>query len=111
MVTGISRGTIARAKELLGLETSDVAKAIGCTTGTLNRWRRGVQDPSHRYLDQLELLDDLLHQLIDKARSRQQARAWFDGRVPALGNHRPREIFLDGKLAHLVVYLRRLERI
>ena len=111
MVTGISRGTIARAKELLELETSDVAKAVGCTTGTLNRWRRGVQDPSPRHLEQLELLDDLMHQLGEKARTRQGARAWFDGRVPALGNHRPREIFLTGNLAHLVVYLRRLERL
>jgi transcriptional regulator with XRE-family HTH domain len=111
MVTGISRGTIARAKELLELETSDVARAVGCTTGTLNRWRRGVQDPSPRHLEQLELLDDLLHQLLDKARTRQRVRAWFDGRVPALGNHRPREIFLTGNLAHLVVYLRRLERL
>jgi transcriptional regulator with XRE-family HTH domain len=111
VVTGISRGTIARAKELLELETSDVAKAVGCTTGTLNRWRRGVQDPSPRHLEQLELLDDLMHQLGEKARSRQRARAWFDGRVPALGNHRPREIFLTGNLAHLVVYLRRLERL
>ena len=111
MVTGISRGTIARAKELLGLETSEVAKAVGCTTGTLNRWRRGVQDPSPRHLEQLELLDDLLHQLLEKARTHQRVRAWFDGRVPALGNHRPREIFLAGNLAHLVVYLRRMERL
>ena len=50
MVTGISRGTIARALELLDLDTADLAKAVGCTTGTLNRWRRGVQDPSGRYL-------------------------------------------------------------
>jgi transcriptional regulator with XRE-family HTH domain len=111
MVTGISRGTIARALELLDLDTADVARAVGCTTGTLNRWRRGVQDPSGRYLEQLELLDDFLHQLVSKARTSQSALAWFDGRVPALGNHRPREIFLGGNLAHLVVYLRRLERI
>ena len=111
MVTGISRGTIARAQELLGLEIGDVARAVGCTTGTLNRWRRGAQDPSPQYLEQLELLDDLLHQLVDKARSRERVREWFEGRVPALGNHRPREIFLTGSLAHLVVYLRRLERL
>lgn len=111
MVTGISRGTIARAQELLDLDTKDVAQAVGCTTGTLNRWRRGVQDPTGRYLEQLELLDDLLHQLVAKARNRQRALAWFDGRVPGLGNHRPREIFLGGNLAHLVVYLRRLERL
>jgi len=111
MVTGISRGTIARAKELLELDTREVAKAIGCTSGTLNRWRRGVQDPSSRHLEQLELLDDLMHQLGEKARTRQRARAWFDSRIPALGNHRPREIFLTGNLAHLVVYLRRLERL
>jgi len=111
MVTGITRGTIARAKELLELETKDVAQAIGCTPGTLNRWRRGAQDPSPRYLEQLELLDALLHQLGSKARTRQSAREWFDSRVPALGNHRPREIFLAGSLAHLVVYLQRLERL
>ena len=111
MVTGISRGTIARATEVLDLDLADVASAIGCTTGTLNRWRRGVQDPSGRYLEQLELLDDFLHQLLEKARDRRRALALFDGRVPALGNHRPREIFRDGNLAHLVVYLRRLERL
>ena len=111
MVTGISRGTIARAVDLLELGPGDVAKAVGCTSGTLNRWRRGVQDPSPRHLGQLELLDDLMHQLGQKARSRQRARAWFDSRVPALGNHRPRDIFLTGNLAHLVVYLRRLERL
>jgi transcriptional regulator with XRE-family HTH domain len=111
MVTGITKGTIARSKELLDLETKEVAQAIGCTAGTLNRWRRGAQDPSARYLEQLELLDALLHQLGTKSRTRQAAREWFDSRVPALGNHRPREIFLSGNLAHLVVYLRRLERL
>jgi transcriptional regulator with XRE-family HTH domain len=111
MVTGISRGTIARAKELLELDTREIAGAIGCTPGTLNRWRRGVQDPSSRHLEQLELLDDLMHQLGEKTRTRERAREWFDSRIPALGNHRPREIFLTGNLAHLVVYLRRLERL
>jgi len=111
MVTGISQGTIARAMELLDLETKDVAKAIGCTSGTLNRWRRGAQDPSPKYRKKLELLDAFLHQLQKSSRSRARARAWFDERVPALGNRRPRDVFMKGNLAHLVVYLRQHERL
>lgn len=111
MVTGISQGTIARAKELLELETKDVANVLGCTSGTLNRWRRGAQNPSKRYLKRLELLDAFLHQLQKSARSRRRAREWFDERVPALGNRRPRDVFMQGNLAHLVVYLRQHERL
>ena len=111
MVTGISEGTIARAMELLDLETKEIAEALGCTRGTLNRWRRGAQDPSKKYLKQLELLDAFLHQLQKSARSRRRAREWFDERVPALGNRRPRDVFMKGNLAHLVVYLRQHERL
>ncbi len=111
MVTGISDGTIARAKELLDLDTKQLAGAIGCTPGTLNRWRRGDQDPSKRYLVKLELLDAFLFELQKRARSRSRARDWFEARIPALGNHRPRDVFLGGKLAHLVVYLRHHERL
>lgn len=111
MVTGITEGTIARAMELLELDTRMIAEAIGCSTGTLNRWRRGAQDPSKRYLVKLELLDAFMYELQKRARSRQRARGWFDERVPALGNHTPRDVFEQGKLAHLVVYLRQNERI
>lgn len=111
MVTGITEGTIARTKELLDLETRDVATAIGCTSGTLNRWRRGAQDPSKRYRQKLELLDAFMFELQKRARSRRRAREWFDTRVPALGNHTPRDVFMKGGLAHLVVYLRQHERL
>lgn len=111
MVTGITDGTIARAKELLDIDTRTVADAIGCTPGTLNRWRRGAQDPSKRFLERLQLLDSFMFDLQKRARSRRRAREWFDTRVPALGNHTPRDVFLKGNLAHLVVYLRQHERI
>jgi transcriptional regulator with XRE-family HTH domain len=111
MVTGITPGTIDRATESLNLEPREIAQAIGCTLGTLRRWRKGAQDPSGAYLEQLELLDAILFQLAQKARTRGRVIEWFDHRVPALGNHRPRDVFLDGNLAHLVVYLGQLERL
>ena len=111
MVTGITEGTIARTIELLDLDTKGIATAIGCTPGTLNRWRRGVQDPSPEFVPSLELIDAFLYDLQRKTRSRQRAREWFDERIPALGNHRPRDVFLEGKFAHLVVYLSQHERL
>ncbi|MDX1624402.1 MAG: helix-turn-helix transcriptional regulator [Gemmatimonadota bacterium] len=111
MVTGITEGTIARTKELLDLETKDLAKAIGCTSGTLNRWRRGAQDPSKRFLQKLQLLDAFMYELQKRSRSRRQAREWFETRIPALGNHTPRDVFMEGRFDLLVVYLRRHERI
>ena len=111
MVTGISQGTIARTMDLLGVDLPAVAAAIGCTPGTLSRWRRGAQDPSPKYLPTLELLDAFLYELRARSRSQEQAREWFDSRIPALGNHTPRDVFQHGNLAHLVVYLRRQERI
>lgn len=111
MVTGISEGTIGRVMELFDLDTKSVASAVGCTAGTLNRWRRGEQDPSKEYLERLELLDAFLYQVQKSLRSRRRAREWFDQRVPALGNHTPRDVFLSGNLAHLVVYLRQHDRL
>lgn len=111
MVTGITEGTIARAKDLLDIESSTIAKAIGCTPGTLNRWRRGVQDPSVQFLPKLQDLDAFLYELQKAAPSRSRAREWFDARIPALGNHTPRDVFEEGMFAHLVVYLRQHERI
>lgn len=111
MVTGISDGTIARLQELLDIDLPALAQAIGCTPGTLARWRRGAQDPSPQFLPQLELLDAFMFQLQKAARDRQRAREWFDSRVPALGNHTPRDVFLGGNFAHLVVYLRQHERL
>lgn len=111
MVTGITEGTIARAKELLDLDTKTLADAIGCTPGTLNRWRRGVQDPSPRFLDKLRLLDAFMYELQKRSRSRSGAREWFEERAPALGNHTPRDVFERGRFDLLVVYLRRHERI
>ncbi len=111
MVTGISDGTIGRTLDLLEIDTRALAKAIGCTPGTLNRWRRGDQAPSKQHLGQLELLDALLYQIQRELPSRQQAREWFDTRVPALGNHTPRDVFLSGNFAHLVVYLHQHDRL
>ncbi|HUP00543.1 MAG TPA: helix-turn-helix domain-containing protein [Gemmatimonadota bacterium] len=111
MVTGISDGTIARALDLLEIDIRTLSEAIGCTPGTLNRWRRGGQNPSSQYLERLELLDALLYQVQSVLRSRQRAREWFSTRVPALGNRTPRDVFLSGNFAHLVVYLRQHERL
>lgn len=111
MVTGITDGTIARTMELLDVDLDTVAASIGCTRGTLQRWRRGAQDPSPRYRRALELLDAFMYELQKRARSRGRAREWFDSRVPALGNHTPRDVFQSGRLAHLVVYLRQHERL
>jgi transcriptional regulator with XRE-family HTH domain len=103
-------GPIARTMELFGLDTRQVADAIGCSTSTLNRWRRGDQQPSESYLEKIQLLDALLYQVNQTLRSRQRAREWFDTRIPGLGNHTPRAVFLGGNLAHLVVYLRQHDR-
>jgi transcriptional regulator with XRE-family HTH domain len=111
MVTGISDGTIARAMDLLEIDIKTLAQAIGCTAGTLNRWRRGDQAPSPQYLERLEMLDALLFQVQRALSSRQRAREWFDTRVPALGNHTPRDVFLSGNFAHLVVYLHQHDRL
>lgn len=111
MVTGISDGTIARALDLLEIDIKTLAHSIGCTAGTLNRWRRGDQAPSPQYLERLEMLDALLFQVQRALGSRQRAREWFDTRVPALGNHTPRDVFLSGNFAHLVVYLHQHDRL
>lgn len=111
MVTGITEGTIARTKELLDLDTKTLAKAIGCTPGTLNRWRRGVQDPSKRFLRKLQLLDAFMYELQKRSRSRSRAREWFDSRIAALGNHTARDVFMEGHFDLLVVYLKGQERI
>ncbi|MGH7573094.1 MAG: helix-turn-helix domain-containing protein [Gemmatimonadota bacterium] len=104
-------GPIARTMELFGLDAQQLADAIGCSTSTLNRWRRGDQQPSGPYLERIHLLDALLFQINQTLRSRQRAREWFDTRIPALGNHTPRAVFLGGNLAHLVVYLRQHDRL
>lgn len=111
MVAALVDGPIARTMELFGLDTQQLADAIGCSTSTLNRWRRGEQQPSEQYLEQLQLLDAFLYHINQTLRSRQRAREWFDTRIPALGNHTPRAVFLGGNLAHLVVYLRQHERL
>lgn len=104
-------GPITRAMELFGLDARQLAEAIGCSTSTLNRWRRGDQQPSGSYLEKIQLLDALLFQVNLSLRSRQRAREWFDTRIPALGNHTPRAVFLGGNIAHLVVYLRQHDRL
>jgi transcriptional regulator with XRE-family HTH domain len=111
MVTGISEGTISRLMELFDLDTKAIASAVGCTAGTLNRWRRGEQIPSKEYLERLELLDAFLYQVQKSLRSRRRSREWFDARIPALGNRTPRDVFSTGNLAHLVVYLRQHDRL
>lgn len=111
MIVGISDGTIARTLDLLQIDIKTLAAALGCTPGTLNRWRRRDQAPSAQYVERLELLDALLYQVQRTLPSRQRAREWFDTRVPALGNHTPRDVFLGGNFAHLVVYLRRHDRL
>lgn len=111
MVTGITDGTIARTMELLDVDVDTIATALGCTRGTLARWRRGAQDPSPRYRENLELLDAFMFELVKRSRTRGRAREWFDTRLPALGNHTPRDVFQTGRLAHLVVYLRQHERL
>lgn len=111
MVTGISEGTIARTMDLLDVDLETIAGAVGCTKGTLLRWRRGAQNPSPEFLKKLRLIDAFLWELQKRARSRGRAREWFDTRVPALGNRTPRQLFGQGNLAHLVVYLRQHERI
>lgn len=111
MVTGITDGTIARSMDLLDVDTETIATALGCTRGTLGRWRRGAQDPSPKYREKLQDLDAFIYELTRRARSRQRAREWFDSRVPALGNHRPRDVFQHGDISHLVVYLRQHERL
>lgn len=111
MVTGITEGTLARTMELFDIEAKQLAEAIGCTAGTLNRWRRGDQSPSKEYLERLELMDAFLYEVQRTLRSRQRSREWFDSRIPALGNHTPRDVYLSGNFAHLVVYLRQHERL
>ena len=83
------------ARNVLGLDYGDIARAVQADASTLYRWRQG-KAPTAIYLSRLERLDDLVRE-IQRTMRPEAIRSWLDRAIPALDGETPREMILKGR--------------
>ncbi len=83
------------AREVLGLENHEIARAVQADESTLYRWRQG-STPTAVYMSRLERLDDLVRE-VQKTVRREAIPAWLDRPIPALDGSTAREVILAGR--------------
>ena len=92
---------IERAHDFLGLTYRQLATALGADESTLHRWRAGDNEPSPAFVTRLEALDDLVRELERTFRTNDAARDWMNRPSPVLGERRPIDLLIDGRVERL----------
>jgi hypothetical protein len=83
------------AREVLGLDNGEIARAVQADESTLYRWRQGSA-PTAIYMSRLERLDDLARE-IQRTMRREAIPAWLDRPIPAVDGRTAREMILAGR--------------
>ena len=83
------------AREVLGLDYGEIARAVQADESTLYRWRQGGS-PTAVYLNRLERLDDLARE-IQRTMRRERIPDWLTRPIPALGNASAKDMILSGR--------------
>jgi len=83
------------AREILGFENGEIARAVQADESTLYRWRQG-SIPTAVYMSRLERLDELVRE-IQRTIHPEVIPVWLDRPIPALGGTTAREMILAGR--------------
>lgn len=83
------------AREVLGLDYGEIARAVQADESTLYRWRQGGS-PTAVYLNRLERLDDLARE-VQRTMRREKISEWLARPIPALGGATAKDMILSGR--------------
>jgi transcriptional regulator with XRE-family HTH domain len=101
--------TLDWARELLGLEWSEVAAAVGADRRTIYRWRHGVSAPSPEHRERIEDIRELRF-LLETVFPDPEARlGWLHASVPFLRGRSPLSLIRRGRLADVIGVLAGIE--
>ncbi len=95
MNTTTSLPGIDLARNVLGLNYEEIARAITTDPSTLYRWRQG-QMPTAVYLSRLERLDELARE-IQRTMRPEVIPDWLERPIPAFAGQSPRTMILQGR--------------
>ena len=83
------------AREVLGLDYGEIARAVQADESTLYRWRQGSA-PTAVYLSRLERLDDLARE-IQRTMRPEAIAAWLTRPIQAMGGATAKEVIVAGR--------------
>jgi hypothetical protein len=83
------------AREVLGLDYGEIARAVQADESTRYRWRQGGA-PTAVYLNRLQRLDDLARE-IQRTMRRERIPEWLMRPIAALGDATAKEMILAGR--------------
>lgn len=95
MNTTIDLPGVELARNVLGLDYSEIALAVQADESTLYRWRKG-NIPTAIYLSRLERLNDLVIEIQRTIRP-ESIEGWLDRSIPGLEGKTPRQMLLMGR--------------
>jgi hypothetical protein len=101
--------TLDWAHELLGLEWTEVAAAVGADRRTIYRWRRGLSAPSPEHRERIEDMRELRF-LLETVFPDSNARLeWLHSSVPAFRGRTPVSMIRRGRLGDVIGVLAGVE--
>jgi predicted transcriptional regulator len=89
--------TIHRMKESLGLNFTEIAKAIGVHRNTVYRYHKLESVPSKKVLEQLVQIREITQLLSEVLVNENAQREWLCSTVPLLGDQRPIDLIREGE--------------
>ena len=93
-----ARQTIEEAHRVLGLNYSELARALGVDRRTLHRYRKQLTAPSARVRARMDRVREIGHLLNELFTDQEAKLAWLYGPVPMLRGRRPIDLIRQGEL-------------
>jgi putative toxin-antitoxin system antitoxin component (TIGR02293 family) len=105
--TAVSR-LVGELKTYGGLKGRDIANMLGVSPPTVTRWSKGEADPTidkQTAMAQLRWVAERLSDFYEPA----EVRLWLQSPHPQLGNARPYDLIVEGRMAEVLEVIERLD--